>query len=42
MVRYGAADLRLIAGKRSTKIAAALGYDYGPEAVHRDDLVMLV
>lgn len=42
MVRYGAADLRLIAGKRSTKIAEVLGYDYGAEAVHRDDLVMLV
>jgi glutamate 5-kinase len=41
LVRYGAADLRAIAGRRSTKIAEVLGYDYGAEAVHRDDMVLV-
>jgi glutamate 5-kinase len=26
---------------RSTQIAETLGYDYGPEVVHRDDMVIL-
>ena len=42
MVRYGAAELRQIAGQKSARIAEVLGYDYGAEAVHRDDMVMLV
>jgi glutamate 5-kinase len=41
LVRYGAADLRLIAGKKSARIGEVLGYDYGAEAVHRDDMVLL-
>ena len=41
MVRYGAAELRQIAGKKSARIAELLGYDYGAEAVHRDDMVLL-
>lgn len=41
LARYGAAELALIAGRKSASIAEVLGYDYGPEAVHRDDLVML-
>jgi glutamate 5-kinase len=39
--QYGARDLRLIKGLRSTQIAETLGYDYGPEVVHRDDMVVL-
>lgn len=41
LVQYRAADLRAIKGLRSTQIAEALGYDYGPEVVHRDDMVIL-
>lgn len=37
---YGATDLKRIAGKRSADIEAALGYDDGPEFIHRNDLVM--
>jgi glutamate 5-kinase len=39
--RYRAADLRRIAGRRSADTQTVLGYDYGPEVVHRDDLVLL-
>jgi glutamate 5-kinase len=41
LAQYGARDLRLIKGLRSAQIAEALGYDYGPEVVHRDDMVIL-
>ena len=41
LTRYRAADLRRIAGLRSAAIEAELGYEYGPEVVHRDDMVML-
>jgi glutamate 5-kinase len=41
LAQYGARDLRLIKGLRSTQIAETLGYDYGPEVVHRDDMVIL-
>lgn len=39
--RYSAADLTRIAGRHSRDIERVLGYTYGPEAVHRDDLVLL-
>jgi glutamate 5-kinase len=42
LAQYSAAALLLIKGRRSAEIEAALGYVYGPEVVHRDDLVMLV
>jgi glutamate 5-kinase len=42
LTQYSAAALTLIQGRRSSEIPAALGYEYGPEVVHRDDLVMLV
>jgi glutamate 5-kinase len=38
---YDAHDLTLIAGRRSDEIAALLGYTFGPEAVHRNNLVVL-
>jgi glutamate 5-kinase len=41
LAQYDARDLRLIKGLRSAQIAEALGYDYGPEVVHRDDMVLL-
>lgn len=39
--RYRSEDLTLIAGRHSRDIEAVLGFTYGPEAVHRDDLVRL-
>jgi glutamate 5-kinase len=41
LAQYGARDLRLIKGLRSAQITETLGYDYGPEVVHRDDMVLL-
>ncbi len=41
LAHYSARDVRLIKGLRSDKIAEILGYDYGPEVVHRDDMVVL-
>jgi glutamate 5-kinase len=38
---YAADELRLIAGKRSRDIASILGYCYGDEAVHRNDLMLV-
>ncbi|MEF2277955.1 glutamate 5-kinase [Deinococcus sp. YIM 134068] len=41
LTRYRAADLTRIAGRHSRDIEGVLGFTYGPEAVHRDDLVRL-
>ena len=41
LAQYSARDLRLIKGLRSAQIGETLGYDYGPEVVHRDDMVLL-
>ena len=41
LANYDAADLRRILGQRSNDIADLLGYDYGPEFIHRDKLVLL-
>jgi glutamate 5-kinase len=38
---YTAIDLRRIAGERSDRIETILGYAYGAEAVHHDNLVLL-
>ncbi len=38
---YDARDLLLIAGHRSEEISALLGYTYGPEVVHRNNLAVL-
>jgi len=38
---YTAADLRKIAGQRSDQIEAILGYAYGAEAIHHDNLMLL-
>lgn len=41
LAAYGAHDLKLIAGKKSSEIEGVLGYRYLDEAVHRDDLAVL-
>ncbi|MDL2268269.1 glutamate 5-kinase [Desulfovibrio sp. OttesenSCG-928-G15] len=41
VARYGSDALELIKGRQSAEIASLLGYEYGPVAVHRDDLIML-
>ncbi len=41
LTRYSSGDLGRIAGHQSKEIEAILGFTYGPEAVHRDDLVRL-
>lgn len=42
LTQYRAADVRAIKGLHSSQIAEVLGYDYGPEVVHRDDMVVLL
>ncbi len=39
--RYNSDDLKRICGSQSAHIAERLGYDYGPVAVHRNDLILL-
>lgn len=39
--RYSSQDLRQIVGAHSKDIAETLGYDFGPVAVHRDDLILV-
>ena len=38
---YSSSDLAIIGGKHSNKILSLLGYDYGDEAVHRNNMVLL-
>jgi len=38
---YNSSDLVVIGGKHSDEIGSLLGYDYGDEAVHRNNMVML-
>lgn len=38
--QYSAADIRRIAGRHSREIELLLGYNYGGNVVHRDDLVL--
>jgi glutamate 5-kinase len=38
---YGSSDLDIIKGMHSQKIAGMLGCDYGAEAIHRNNLVMI-
>ena len=39
--QYSAVDIRRIARRHSRDIEAVLGYNYGGNVVHRDDLVLL-
>jgi len=41
ITNYSSADIVVIKGAHSNKIASLLGYDYGSEVVHRNNLVML-
>ncbi|MBC7234366.1 MAG: glutamate 5-kinase [Chloroflexi bacterium] len=41
LVKYSSRDLRRILGQHSGDIADILGYDYGPEIIHRDKMVLL-
>jgi len=41
ITNYSSADIEAIKGAHSRKIAALLGYDYGSEVVHRNNLVVL-
>ncbi|HKR76103.1 MAG TPA: PUA domain-containing protein, partial [Rhodanobacter sp.] len=40
--QYAAIEVRRLAGRHSRDIEAALGYTYGHEIVHRDDLVTVI
>ncbi len=39
--RYSSRDMAMIVGKHSQEIYKVLGYEYGPVAIHRDDLVVI-
>jgi glutamate 5-kinase len=41
ITNYSAADIGVIRGARSEKIAGLLSVDYGPEVVHRNNLALL-
>ncbi len=41
LCNYSAGDLQRILGQRSGEIADLLGYDYGPEFIHRDKMALL-
>jgi glutamate 5-kinase len=41
ITNYSSADIETIMGAHSGQIAALLGYDYGTEVVHRNNLVIL-
>jgi glutamate 5-kinase len=41
IVNYAASDLVKITRRRSDEIEATLGYSYGDEVIHRNDLVLL-
>jgi glutamate 5-kinase len=38
---YSSSDLAVIAGKHSDKIGSLLGYDYGDEVIHRNNMVIV-
>ena len=41
ITNYGSSDVELVQGLRSDHIQETLGYDYGQEVVHRNNLVLL-
>ena len=41
ITNYSSEEMLAIRGARSSQIASILGYDYGAEAVHRDNLVLV-
>lgn len=38
---YSSAEIRQVAGLQSSKIAETLGYSYGEEVIHRDNMVLI-
>jgi glutamate 5-kinase len=40
IANYSSSDLAIIAGKHSDEIGSLLGYDYGDEVVHRNNMVI--
>lgn len=41
IANYSSSDLAIIGGKHSNEIPNLLGYDYGDEAIHRNNMVIL-
>jgi glutamate 5-kinase len=41
LCQYGAIEVRRLAGRHSREIESVLGYSYGAEVVHRDDLATM-
>ena len=41
IANYGSEDIKRIRGFRSDDIQDTLGYHYGPEVIHRDNLVLI-
>jgi glutamate 5-kinase len=41
ITNYGAEDIEKIKGVHSRRIAQILGYDYGAEIIHRNNMVIL-
>jgi glutamate 5-kinase len=41
ITNYSSADISVIKGAHSKKITTLLGYDYGSEVVHRNNLVVV-
>jgi glutamate 5-kinase len=41
ITNYGSEDISKIKGQHSRKIAGLLGYDYGAEVIHRNNLIIL-
>ena len=41
LTNYSSSDISLIKGTHSRKIATLVGFDYGPEVVHRNNLALL-
>jgi len=41
ITNYSSADINIIKGAHSNRIASLLGYDYGSEVVHRNNLILL-
>ncbi|MFT3789511.1 MAG: glutamate 5-kinase [Rudaea sp.] len=41
LVQYNAGEVRRLAGRQSREIEATLGFSYGDEVLHRNDLVIL-
>jgi len=42
LVQYNAGEVRRLAGKQSREIETLLGFSYGDEILHRNDLVVLI